>query len=97
MYLPASPRFFRVWSLIQGRRIPFAPLMKQGVFSERAALFCHCSLLMIEMVFENLLSINYKLGLKTDIADAALFKTANIAVIKAKGKHVNSFITCLPI
>lgn len=66
------------------------------MFSERAALFCHCSLLMIEMIFENLLSIS-NLGLKTDIADAELFKTANIAVIKAKGKHVNSFITHLPI
>lgn len=77
-------------------RIPFAPLMKQGVFSERAPLFCHGSLLMIEMIFENLLSIS-KVGLKTDGADVVLFKTANIAVIKVKGKHVNSFLTRLPI
>lgn len=51
---------------------------------------------MIEMILENLPSIR-KLSLKTDIADGALFKTVNIAVIKAKDKHVNSFITCLPI
>ena len=51
---------------------------------------------MTEMIFGNLLYTSRR-GLKTDVADGALFKTASIAVIKAKGKYVNGFITRLPI